>query len=813
MSNNGSHRGVYVPSAWGARFHERRENEVFGAGAAGPGKALCLKTLVPTPHGLRFFGDIHPGDTVFNIHGQQVKVLAETEVFHDRPCYRFRIRQEYITSDANHIWCIDGGTLETTEQIHNSPFARFVPASMPVEMSPANHLLDPYVLGVCIMRGQPMDRSKFTTWDPELYSTLKDVGYTLDDVSYKVAQIVQRKDLINELVRPDRRRIPTSYMLGSFNQRMALVEGIMDGGNGRGPTVDQDDMPFLVDFYSLAASLGLGPTLRKARYNNQWYVTLQSQKYKCSRFVGSKVGAQRKFKLRDQIRNCRRVESVPTKCIQVSGGGTFLITKAYIPTHNSMVLLADPLEQVWVEHLRCQQEKVPDSFPSDIKNLIENNPLKWGMSEGWILHMRRTMPRLSETITRAHRMFPQIDPDCTYSEKNSTYTFSSGIRYQFGHCKDRTDYNNYLGKQYSYIGWDELVEFNKEQYDFISSRLRTGDPVLARFLKNRSMSNPRLSGNKGEDISIDDPAWVKRYFVDPWPDGNKVLRRKIVRRDGTPEYVTRLYLPATLYDNPDPVFVKQYEAQLMARPKHIRDVYLYGKWDSVLGAFLEDTWNPTIHVCKPFQIPSSWPVFRSLDWGYRSNGVIGWYAVSPENVLYKFFEVVFKEKTATYVAEHIVKPFEKKNKLWDDSKGSKITGPADTQIKEERGESAMTKYMEFTKAGVDWVNADKRSREVNAEVVVSRLRDHDNFTKTPGLVFFENCRTSIQTIPALEVDHNNPEVPKKGGWDHCWDEVSYACQYAKQEGMDAPQYKVESVDEIDEDEVTDYRGGFGYWAG
>ena len=80
------------------------------------------------------------------------------------------------------------------------------------------------------------------------------------------------------------------------------------------------------------------------------------------------------------------------------------------------------------------------------------------------------------------------------------------------------------------------------------------------------MSNPRLSGNKGEDISIDDPAWVKRYFVDPCPEGRKVLRRRIKRRDGTVEYVTKLYLPATIYDKPDPEFVKEYELQLMYRP-------------------------------------------------------------------------------------------------------------------------------------------------------------------------------------------------------------------------------------------------------
>lgn len=808
---------VYIPSQWGARFHARRENEVFGAGAAGPGKALSLDTLVPTPDGLRYLRDIHVGDFLFNIRGETVQVIAETEVFTDRPCFKLTINKEEIIADENHLWCMSNGGLKTTGEIHNAlDFRQHIPAALGCQLSPRQHVLDPYVLGVCIMRGQPNDRSKFTTWDPEIYSTLKDVGYTLDDVGFKLAQIRQRKDLINELVPATERRIPHHYMLGSFNQRMALVEGIMDGGQGRGPTVDSKTHPFLVDFFTLCSSLGLGPVFRQARSSRKWYLTIQSLKYKCSRLPGTKVGAERKFKERHAITKIQRVSSVPTKCIQVSHGGTFLITKSFLPTHNSLVLLTDPLEQVWVEHLRCQQERVPDSFPENIKTLIEHNPLNWGHSEGWILHLRRTMPRLEETIQRSHRMFKSIDPDAEYSEKKSTWTFSSGIKYQFGHCKDRTDYNNYLGKQYTYLGWDELVEFNKEQYDFISSRLRTGDNVLAKFLKNRSMSNPRLSGNKGEDISIDDPSWVKRHFVDPWPDGNKILRRKIKRRDGTIEYVTRIYLPATLYDNPDPEFVKQYELQLMARPKHIRDVYLYGRWDSVMGSFLEEIWNPTIHVCKPFKIPQNWPIFRAMDWGFRTNGIVGWYAVHPEEGnLYKFFEVAFKEKTATYVAQQIIKPFEEKNKLWDGSKGSKTYGPADTQIWEERGESASNKYTEFVENGVDWCRADKKSREVNAEVFVKRLQDHDNFTKNPGIIFFENCKNSIQTIPAIETDPNHLEEPKKGGWDHAWDETTYACQYAKQQGMDAPNYKKHDIEyEVDPEElVTEDRGSFGYWGG
>ncbi len=808
---------IYQASDWGVRFHQRRETEVFGAGAAGPGKSLALTTLIPTPSGLRYFKDIHEGDIVFNRFGAQVKVLAETEVWTDRDCYQLDIAGEKIIASAEHQWCIEGGFIKTTEQIHNSQaFRTYVPVASAVEYNPRNFILDPYVLGVCLLRGQPRDRSVFTTWDPELYSCLRDIGYTLDDCGHKVAQVRERKDKINELITERNRRIPSDYLLGDFNSRMALVEGIMDGGYGRGPECKQEDLPFLNDFYTLCASLGLGPRIRKFRSIDKWYLTITSRQYRCSRFIGSKIGAKKSYALRHGITKIKRVPSVPVKCIQVSGGGTFLITKSYVVTHNSYVLLADPLEQVQIEHLRCEQSKVPDSFPLELRELIENNPLKWGHSEGWILHLRRTMPRLTTTIERAHRMFPQLDPNATWNEKKSTWTFSSGIKYQFGGCKDRTDQNNYLGQEYSYLGFDELVEFNKDQYQFICSRKRSGDPVLKHLLKVRSMSNPRLSGNKGEDILLDDPGWVKKYFVDPCPEGNKVISRKIVRADGTIERVTKMFLPATLYDNPDKEFIKSYELTLMSMPRHIREIYLYGKWDTVVGSFLEDTWNSSVHVCKPFKIPTNWPIFRSCDWGYKASGVIGWYAVSPENTIYKFYEIVFQGKTAEYVAKNFVKPFEEKNKLWDPNKGSKIIGPADTQLWELRGDSARTKYMDFADNGVNWVYADKKSRQVNAEVLVSRLRDHENFTKTPGLVFFENCKTSIQTIPSMQTDSNNIEEPKKGNFDHAWDETTYACQFAKQSGMTAPKYKPDFTEKVDDDEDMLEDGssnnGFGYYS-
>lgn len=813
----------YTPSEWGARYHARREEEVFGAGAAGPGKALSLDTVIPTTTGHRRLGDVRVGDCLFGLEGNPVRVLAESEVWEDRHCYKLKVHGQSIVADAEHEWLtcapsrLEPPIIKTTAAIYRVPFRVYIPAALPADYGGPQPLkLDPYVLGVCLVMGQNPDRSKLTGWDLELNNILAKVGYTLEPCGHRLSQIRERRDIINELIPEGKRRIPEQYLRASFNQRMALLEGIMDGGGGSGPIIELTNLDFAHDYYNLAASLGLSPYLKKRfqKVISTFSVSIQSTTYRCSRRL---LGAPHKKqeRTRYEVTSIRQCASVPVKCLQVEGG-VYCITPAYIPTHNSMVLLTDPLEQVWVEHIRCQQDEklIPESFPGDIKEAIKSNPLRWGYSEGWALHLRRTLTRLGETIERAHRMFPLIDPDCDWNEKRSTYTFSSGFKYQFGHCKDKADHNNYLGQQYTHIGFDELIEFNKDQYDFICSRNRSGDGVLRLMLKKRSMSNPKMTKNKGEDIQVEDPGWVKRYFVDPAPEGNKILRKKITLKSGEVVHHRRLFLPATLYDNPDKDFVRSYEIELRAKPKHIQDAYLFGRWDAVVGSFFEESWNPAANKCRPFKVPQHWPIFRALDWGFVSHGCVGYYAVDQDlDILYKIWECVFKRKRVDEFVKTVIRPFEEANKLWNPFSGSMIYGPADTQIWEERGETALSKYQEFVQAGVDWCYADKRSREDNAQRVHERLIAHENFTRPAKLIIFENCRETIQVLPAMQTDPHNATEPMKGGYDHPYDETSYACAYVHGRILDPPNYKGRVVKDDDDEPVDNSRGNWGYWQG
>jgi hypothetical protein len=428
----------------------------------------------------------------------------------------------------------------------------------------------------------------------------------------------------------------------------------------------------------------------------------------------------------------------------------------------TVCLVMDPLEQILTEHERCANPKHP-------------HPLKWGRSTGRALHLRRELVQLEQTIDKyVNVMFPALDPDAPgWHPKTNTFEFSSGYRIQYGHCKDSNDHLKYLSNEYQHVAFDEWNTFEKKQSDGICSRVRSSDPVLRKMLKVRGMSNPGPSPG-------DHPNWLRETFVDPHPAGRKVLERKLRMKDGTPFTVSYLYLPGRLTDNPDREFAQIFEQNLINLPEHIRRAYLDGDWYFTPGSFFGNDWDPRIHIVRPYRIPRDWPKFRSMDWGFKSPGCVGWWALDDDENLVCFEEFYFKEMHDKDVAERI-KQIELRLGLWDvQAKESRISGPADTQLWEERGDSAERKIDVFFKNGVPWVQADKSpgSRKHHAQRMLKRLKSHHGRSQLPGIMFMENCANCIRTIPQLKADEVNPEEWKKGGDDHAADMVAYAVAHA-----------------------------------
>jgi len=496
---------------------------------------------------------------------------------------------------------------------------------------------------------------------------------------------------------------------------------------------------------------------------------------------------------------------------------------------------------LWDVSLQMQREEARQHLPRDHPHFVER-----GGSQGRGLLLRRSSPMLRDLKKRGLAIFRKLNDGLDgWSATNSTFTFKCGYEITLGHCYERDDVENYVGVSWTWIGFDELIQFLAEQYHTIKLWMRSYDPALAHDLRVRSASNPVFLRKNSEDFEIDDPFWVRRYFVEPFPQGDRILvdtryleadnityrvgdlaRVRTEAIDPEPHTViavndegsrykvalgdrrgpnateegewvpyetlagkfyerTRMYMPATIDDNPDPNYRESQRRNLLGAPRHIREALLKGNWFHQTGGYFEAVWNPDIHVVKPYAIPREWKIWRSMDWGFKTTGVVHWYAMDQDENVVIFMEYTFKGKEADIVAQRIM---ERESQLGlTYKKRSLLTGPADSQLWELRGDNAPSKASTMAKLGVSWRRATK-DRQANAEYVYKRLHDHDDFKTTPGLTVFATCTETIKFAFNIMTDPKEPNVPRKGGNDHHYDSVSYGVRFAQKGSAAIPSH-------------------------
>lgn len=448
----------------------------------------------------------------------------------------------------------------------------------------------------------------------------------------------------------------------------------------------------------------------------------------------------------------------------------------------SLALLMDPIQtQLVYEHERVKRREIQ-------------------RSTGWAIHFRREFPMLAQTLDRAHTYFPKIDPKVHWNGDAYTFTFSCGYKFQFAHLKNPKDWQNYDSNQYTHLGFDELRQFEEEQYIRLATRVRSSDPELQKRKRIVSCTNP-------------DPGWVRQRFIEPAPQGKKLLVTKVPLDDGTIAERTRIFIPATLKDNPDAAFRRDYELQLQDKPEHIRKSLLYGDWFVVAGAFFATEWYPNIHVCEPFKLPTGWKRFRSSDWGYKSPGCVHWWAVDTEGNFTCYREYTFQNTYVDDVAKQI-REFERADGTWDEKSDiSKLTGPLDTQAWEQRGQKGPSMAEVFASKGVYWEKCEK-NKLASVQQLIRRLRQRSKLRAgddgVPGIRFFKTCRKAITTIPSIGTDDKNAELPADGGQDHWLDSALYACAYRTiaADSDIGPQRRDEEDELLDRRRLK--RGRYGY---
>ena len=248
--------------------------------------------------------------------------------------------------------------------------------------------------------------------------------------------------------------------------------------------------------------------------------------------------------------------------------------------------------------------------------------------------LRRNLKQLeTELISRSKEIYPSLG--AVFNETKKKWTFPSGAVQYYGGADKEDDIRKFDSDQYNLISYDEATHFTEFQYSYlVMSRLRSRCADLPAIA--RSGTNP---GNVGH-------AYFKNRFVKPYKDGYKIL---IDGKTG----LKRLFIPARIQDNPALLANNpQYIQQLMSMTEAEKKAKLYGDWDTYEGQVfkefrlepLSDEPGNACHVIKPFDIPSYWPRFIGIDWGYAAYTVIYWAALSPTGRVFIYREYAFKEK-------------------------------------------------------------------------------------------------------------------------------------------------------------------------
>lgn len=369
--------------------------------------------------------------------------------------------------------------------------------------------------------------------------------------------------------------------------------------------------------------------------------------------------------------------------------------------------------------------------------------------------MRRSYPELvSNHIDILRR---ELSGVAKYNDKDKALFFPGGSTIHFRYCAKDGDLDRMQGMEYDIIFLDEATQLSEFQMKAITACLRGVNPFPKRVYYT---CNP---GGQGH-------GYIKRIFIDRnYQKGEEPEEYTFIQSLATDNF-------ALLKAQPD------YIKQLEALPPRLRDAWLYGKWDIFEGQFFEEFRdNPDgyetrrfTHVIEPFEVPSSWKLYRSFDWGYSKPFSCGWWAVDPEGVVYRILEYygcTSEPNTGLRLTpQQVFSEIARIEREHPWLRGRHIIGIADPAIwGADTGKSIADTAGE---QGVYFSPGDHK-RIAGWMQVHYRLRFDEN--GYPMMYVFKNCRAFIRTIPLLQYDLRKTEDLDTEGEDHVADEVRYLC--------------------------------------
>lgn len=340
-----------------------------------------------------------------------------------------------------------------------------------------------------------------------------------------------------------------------------------------------------------------------------------------------------------------------------------------------------------------------------------------------LLLLRRTLPELRENHVLP--LLSELHGYAQYKDDDKAFVFPNGSRIKLGYCDAERDVLQYQGQEYDVIGLEEATHFTEYQMRFLTTCNRSTRADFSPVMYYTA--NPGGVGHQ----------WFKRLFIDCVYEG----------KEKAGDYV---FIQATVYDNT--VLMEnnpEYIDILENLPEDLRRAHLEGDWEAFAGQYFRE-WRRAIHVIQPFDIPSHWKRFRSLDYGIDMTACY-WWAAAPDGKCIVYRELYQKGLNLTQAAKRIVdmSPI-----------GEKIAYTvASPDLWNRRQETGFSGQEIMRKAGLTGLIKAKHDRVAGWRAMREFLEPYEDEQgiKVARLQFFDTCVNAIRTIPLLQHDENEPE--------------------------------------------------------
>lgn len=374
------------------KFFIKSNKNLFLFGRRGVGKMLDLETELPTPIGFIKLKNLKEGDQLFDEKGNICNITKLHPIDYSPISYKIYFDDgTTINACEDHLWLTwdkkarknknAHPAIRTTQEIFKTlkvtkknETNHSIPTTLPVNYPKQDLLIDPYVLG-CWLGDGSASRGYIECADEEIINEIEKSGYTtfiqkksINHISksslYRIGKLLKTKyskiglltQQLQKLNLIENKHIPDIYLQSSYEQRLSLLQGLLDTDGSCSKINNRIEytsvLPNLAkQTLQLICSLGIKARLHKNKsflngkqYKDRYRITFITKLpvFRLQRKLINikKSKSQDRRNTHRYIVDVKKITPIPMRCITVdSDSHLFLVTKSFIPTHNTEIAL------------------------------------------------------------------------------------------------------------------------------------------------------------------------------------------------------------------------------------------------------------------------------------------------------------------------------------------------------------------------------------------------------------------------------------------------------------------------------------------